>query len=257
MFYENSVQILNVANTAMELPGCIFNQITMHNCGGPHASRIGMSSPAETETSSRAASRKSRAPSRTALSMACIVIAIGISASAQSLGGSLGRRGTSSNYSTLTSAAATINLSAVVPATLGVSVSSVHLMVSVKDPNIPTEVIQVPVTSFWRLGSSSNGVELVGYFESPAKALVDGQGHAIPSTRVEAGIRGQQSAPFTESASIGTAGGSRTLYRQAVSLGNFSGFRNDLIEIRVARVSDLGLQSGAYGGTLHLRMLAY
>jgi hypothetical protein len=257
VFYENSVQILNGANTMSESLGCIFNQITMHDCGEPHASRIRMSSPAEIETSGRAASRKSLALSGTTLGVACIVIAIGISASAQSLGGSLGRRGTSSNYSTLTTAAATINLSAVVPATLGVSVSNVHLMVSVKDPNIPTEVIQVPVTSFWRLGSSSNGVELVGYFESPAEALVDAQGHAIPSTRVEAAIRGEQSAPFTETAGIGTTGGSRTLYRQAISLGNFSGFRNDVIEIRVARVSDLGLQSGAYGGTLHLRMLAY
>jgi len=127
----------------------------------------------------------------------------------------------------------------------------------VQDPNAASGTIRVPITSFWHLGASSTGVELVGYFDSPERALIDANGNAIPSTRVQGAISGGTAAPFAESSSVGTPGGSRTLYRQAVSQNNFTGSRNDVIEISVAPISDLGLPAATYGGTLHLRIQAY
>src|SRR5579884_2301813 len=126
------------------------------------------------------------AASRNPLLLAFIFLGLSTCASAQVVGGSLGRQATAAGYPTLTGAAANITLSAVLPASVGVSVSNVALVVSVKDPHSATEIIRVPVTSFWHLGSSSNAVELVGYFESPEHALVDAEGHGIPSTHVEA-----------------------------------------------------------------------
>lgn len=194
---------------------------------------------------------------RNALKTACIVVLLGSLAPAQVLGGSIGRQAGTPGYAAISSALATVNLTAVLPASVGVSVSDVPLLVSVQDPNTPTEVVHVPVSSFWHLGASSTGVELVGYFDSPQQALVDAYGRAIPSTRVLGGIKGQTMAPFAESSSIGTTGASRTLFRQAIYPDNSSGSRNDVIEIRVAPVSDLGLPSGTYGGTLRLRIVAY
>jgi len=98
---------------------------------------------------------------------------------------------------------------------------------------------------------------LIGYFDSPQQALVDSYGHAIPSTRVQGAISGGAAAPFSESSSVGTSGGSRTLYRQAVSQVNFSGSRKDVIEISVVPVADLGVPSGTFAGTLRLRIVAY
>jgi len=178
-------------------------------------------------------------------------------APAQVLGGSIGRQAGTPGYAAMSSAAATVNLTAVLPATVGVSVSDVPLLVSVQDPNMPTDVVRVPVTSFWHLAASSTGVELVAYFDSPQQALVDTYGRAIPSARVLGAIKGETMAPFSEDSNIGTSGASRTLFRQAISQDSSSGSRNDVIEIRVAPVSDLGLPSGTYGGTLRLRIVAY
>ena len=191
---------------------------------------------------------------RTLLVAVSLLLFLATLARGQTLGGSLARQNMSSS---LNGAAANINVAAVLPASVGVSLSDVNLIISVEDPNTPTDAVRLPVTSFWHLGSCSTGVELVGYFDSPRQALVDASGNAIPSTRVEGAISGQELAPFAETSSVGTLAGSRTLYRQPISQNNFSGWRSDVVEIRVARISDLGLQSGTYGGTLHLRMVAY
>jgi hypothetical protein len=249
--------MLNRANSMIKVASRAFNKIEAIVCGKPHAFRIAMFDRKKITTPDSVRTWEPFPALKRALVVCCVLLAIGVPASAQALGGSLGRQALTPGHSGLNSSVAVINLSAVLPASVSLSVSSVPLIVSVKDPNNPTEIIRVPVTSSWHLGSSSNGVELVGYFESPQQALVDAAGHGIPSARVEGALSGQQLAPFTETSSVGTPGGSRTLYRQAISQNMFTGSRNDVIEIRVARISDLGLQSGTYGGTLRLRMVAY
>jgi hypothetical protein len=228
----------------------------MENTGTAHAFKYGMLHCSRSENVGRLrVGGKCRVGY--GLKAACIVFLLGSLSAAQMTSGSLGKQATSAGHATVSSAIAAINLSAVLPATVGVSVSDVPLLVSIRNPGTATDIIRVPITSFWHLGASSTGVELVAYFDSPQQALVDAEGHAIPSTRVQGGISGGATAPFSENSSAGTLGGSRTLYRQPVSQNNFSGSRKDVIEISVAPVSDLGLPSGTYGGTLRLRVVAY
>ena len=146
---------------------------------------------------------------------------------------------------------------AVLPPSVGLSVSTAHLQVNVKDPNVASELVRVPVTSTWRLGTSSTAVELVAYFDSPQRALADAGEHPIPSSRVLGGLSGQPLLPFTEKSNVGPAGSSRVLYHQGISPKNDTGLRNDTIEIGVDRVADLSATSGVYEGILHLRMIAY
>lgn len=192
------------------------------------------------------------------LALAGVMTLAGTLTSAQGLNsGAFGRQGLAPGQAGLSSAVGSINLLATLPSSVGLSISTVHLSFAVTDPTTPTATIQVPVTSFWHLGSSSTAVELVGYFDSPQQALVNANGGSIPSSRVDGSLKGEPLAPFVETANVGTAGASRILYQQAISRANFSGSRNDVINIQVDRISDLGLGSGVYAGTLHLRMVAY
>ncbi|HJT69141.1 MAG TPA: hypothetical protein VJ731_03020 [Terriglobales bacterium] len=201
-------------------------------------------------------SGKSNPRTNVALFVAILVSAI--SAQAQTLrAGSLGQGGMGTTSAGIASAVAPISMIAVLPPSLGLSVSNVHLRMAVDDPNVPTNSVSVPVTSTWHLGPSSTAVELVAYFDSPQQALSDDQGHWIPSSRVKAGLSGTQPKAFTETSSEGSAGGSRILFREDISHQNYTGSRNDTIELSIDRIADLSAKAGVYEGTLRLRMTAY
>ena len=189
--------------------------------------------------------------------VALVVLVLVVSANSQTLSSGISSQGLAPGEAAISSAVAPIGLFAILPSSVGLNISTVHLSVPVTDPNVPTSTIDVPLTSFWHLGSSSTAVELVGYFDSPQQTLADGQGHWIPSSRVQGSLAGQQLTAFNESSSVGTAGASRIFYHQSITPSNFSASRSDVLQIRVDRVSDLSLPSGVYEGTLHLRMVAY
>jgi len=194
--------------------------------------------------------------SGTALAFALFLFGLSARAQVASIGNS-GRQGLAPVETGLSSSVAPIGLLAVLPSSIGINISAVHLTVSVDNPSIPSATIQVPVTSFWHLGSSSTSVELIGYFDSPQQALADAHGHWIPSDRVQGSLAGQQMRPFTETSSVGVAGATRAFYHQAISRDNLSASRSDVLEIRVDRIADLSLGSGVYQGVLRLRMVAY
>ncbi len=162
-----------------------------------------------------------------------------------------------SGSAALTSASAAVNLVAVLPPTLGVSISTLNLQIAILDTGQRSAVVAVPVTSSWTLSSSANAVELVGYFESPQRALTDATGNAVPSRRVLGAINAESMRPFVDTASIGTPGASRILFRQAVSRLNLTGSRTDTLKVQVDSVADLGIPKGQYTGTLHLRVISY
>lgn len=167
------------------------------------------------------------------------------------------RPSTLGHAASVSSAVAPVSLLAVLPPSVSLSISTVHLQVTVKDPNVPTEVVRVPVTSAWHLGTSSTTVELLAYFDSPQRALTNAEDHSIPSSRVLGGLSGRPLLPFTESSSAGSTGGSRVLYRESISQNNYTGARSDTLEVGVDRVADLSDTAGVYEGILHLRMIAY
>ncbi|HVO62770.1 MAG TPA: hypothetical protein VMT53_17675 [Terriglobales bacterium] len=159
--------------------------------------------------------------------------------------------------SSLTSASAAVNVVAVLPATVGVSISTVHLNVSIEDPSQRSSMVTLPVTSSWNLNESISAVELVGFFDSSERALANVTGDAIPSSRVMAAINNEAPQAFRETASVGTRGAARRLFRQPISRSKVSGSRRDDLHIQVDRVADLGTPAGEYTGTLHLRLIAY
>jgi hypothetical protein len=191
------------------------------------------------------------------VSLAFVVLVLVVSAKSQTLSSGTFSRGLAPGEAEISTAVAPIGLFAILPSSVGLNISTIQLSVPVTDPNVPTNTIDVPVTSFWHLGSSSTAVELVGYFDSPQQALADDQAHWIPSSRVQGSLAGQQLMAFNESSSVGTAGASRIFYHQSITPTNLSASRSDVLQIRVDRVSDLSLPSGVYQGTLHLRMVAY
>jgi hypothetical protein len=146
---------------------------------------------------------------------------------------------------------------AYLPATLRLSISSSNLDFAVLDPAQPSAMVRLPVESFWNLNSSTSGVQLVGYFDSPRSALSDGAGHKIPSNHVMGGLAGSPSAPFTETTSVGTTAAGRVFFQQAIGKGNVSGSRTDLLQIKVEGIADLGAPEGNYHGVLHLRLVAF
>ncbi len=165
--------------------------------------------------------------------------------------------GLSSAVSGATSASVAVNLLAVLPPTLHLSISTLSLDIHLVDPTQHSATITVPVTSSWSLSGSASAVELVGYFDSPQHALVDAGNNAIPSSRVLGAVNGDPMQPFIETASIGTPGASRTLFRELISHRNVRGDRTDNLKVQVDRVDDLGKPAGKYSGTLHLRLISY
>lgn len=171
--------------------------------------------------------------------------------SAQSLlANSVRDRGLSSNK-------AVIMLAATLPPELRLSISSVQLDIKVNDPAQKSAVLEIPVTSSWVLNSEANHVELIGFFDSPAAALTDGAGHAVPSSRVLGGTTAGDLLPFDESSSIAPASASHTFYQQRISRDNIVNRRTDVLRIQLAPINDLGAPAGEYRGVLHLRLIAY
>jgi hypothetical protein len=163
----------------------------------------------------------------------------------------------SSGDSSLRSGKAAIALSATLPAQLRLSLSDVALDLNVADPTQSSATVKVAVTSSWVLDSASNNVELVGFFDSPAAAMCDNAGHAIPADHVLGGLAGSEMGAFTESSRAGTANASHTFFRQAISRINQDASRTDMLNIELKRIDDLGSPAGEYRGVLHLRLVAY
>lgn len=159
--------------------------------------------------------------------------------------------------SSFASSRATVALLAMVPPKLSLSISSVPLEILVTDPTQKSPLVTVPITSSWNLGSSANGVELIGFFESPAVAMTDSGGHAVASSRVLGGINQTKMGAFSEDTKVGTPGAGRSIFKQSLSPYNRNSSRSDVLYVQVDQIADLGLPSGNYQGLLHLRLTAY
>jgi hypothetical protein len=159
--------------------------------------------------------------------------------------------------SSLHSSKAAIQLNATLPAQLRLSLSDINLDIKVSDPTQSSTVVAVPVTSSWVLDTTSNNVELVGYFDSPAAAMSDNQGHSIPANHVLGGLAEESLTPFVESSRVGTANASRTFFRQQISQHNVADTRTDTLNIQLSRIDDLGAPAAEYRGILHLRLVSY
>src|SRR6476469_6837968 len=116
----------------------------------------------------------------------------------------------------LTSNVATVALTATKNATLAVSATPTATLASITDNSNNNDFSAVTVQTDWNLTAGST-VRLVGYFLTPAQALVNGTDF-IPSSKVEGRIGAAAYAPFTGGAvgGVGVANGSLQLFSQAV-----------------------------------------
>jgi hypothetical protein len=153
----------------------------------------------------------------------------------------------------LTSNAATVDLTATKSATLTVSPNaSSATLASITDNSTANNFSAVSLTTAWNLTAGST-VRLIGWFATPAQALVNGT-DLIPSSKVEGRVGATAFAPFTGAAvgGVGVAGGSLQLFSQAVAAGSYFGSRTDQLDLRLNLTGTTTL-AGNYTGTLNLQ----
>jgi hypothetical protein len=153
----------------------------------------------------------------------------------------------------LTSNLATVALTATKNATLTVSPSaSTATLASITDNSNANNFTPVSLTTAWNLTAGST-VRLIGWFGTPAQALVNGTDF-IPSSKVEGRVGATAYAPFTSGAvgGVGVAAGSLQLFSQAVGSGTYFGSRTDQLDLRLDLTATTTM-AGNYTGTLNLQ----
>ena len=155
----------------------------------------------------------------------------------------------------LTSNLATVALTATKNATLTVSPSaSTASIASITDNSTANNFTPVSLTTAWNLNAGSS-VRLIGWFGTPAQALVNGTDF-IPSSKVEGRVGATAYAPFSSGAvgGVGVAAGSLQLFSQAVATGSYFGTRTDQLDLRL-NLTGTTTMAGDYTGTLNLQAI--
>jgi hypothetical protein len=153
----------------------------------------------------------------------------------------------------MTSNVATVALTATKAPSLTVTPNaSTATLASITDNSNANDFTPVSLTTDWNLTAGST-VRLIGWFATPAQALVNGTSF-IPSSKVEGRVGATAYAPFSGAAvgGVGVAGGSLQLFSQAVGAGSFLGTRTDQLDLRLNLVGTTTL-AGDYLGTLNVQ----
>jgi hypothetical protein len=153
----------------------------------------------------------------------------------------------------LTSNVATVALTATKAATLTVSPNaSTATLASITDNSTANNFTAVSLTTAWNLTAGAS-VRLIGWFATPAQALVNGT-DLIPSSKVEGRVGAAAYAPFSAGAvgGVGVAGGSLQLFSQAVGSGTYFGSRTDQLDLRL-NLTGTTTMAGDYTGTLNVQ----
>ena len=128
--------------------------------------------------------------------------------------------------------------------------------------NFPTPVM---LRTTWDLNpGQTNTVTIVGWFSTPAQALVAGGGAQIPASRIKGKVTPSVTTStvwpatftaFTQNATagLGTAGGSLQLLRVTVGGANKSTTRTDQLDLQLDLTGAGALQPGTYSGTLNIQ----
>ena len=154
----------------------------------------------------------------------------------------------------LLSNTAAVTLNATKTSTLTVSPTvATATLASITDNSTANAFSNVSLTTAWNL-TAGTSVRLVGWFATPAQAMVNGTA-LIPSSNVEGGINGGGFSPFTGAAvgGVGVAGGSLQLFSQAVAAPNYFDTRTDVLNLRLNLVGYPTTSAGLYTGTLNVQ----
>ena len=126
------------------------------------------------------------------------------------------------------------------------------------DSSTANDFTPISVTTNWNLKTSTS-VTLVGYFTTPAQALLNGT-NAIASSQVEGKLSTQPAtsfAAFTGApvAGAGVAGATLSFWSQAVGGVTLQSSRTDQLNLRLNMTNAIAV-AGDYTGTLNLRAIA-
>jgi hypothetical protein len=154
----------------------------------------------------------------------------------------------------LNSNVATVNLNAVLGESLTVSAAPGLVNFALVGAGVSNGSAQVSVDTTWSLATTRTSVGVYAYFSNNAAALTDGAGNNIPSANVSGSVNGGAWTVFT-GASPFSANASVTLGSQAIGAGNYSGMRNDTLDLRID-TTGLGLPAAIYTGVLNIQAQA-
>ncbi len=111
----------------------------------------------------------------------------------------------------------------------------------------------LPLTTSWNVSPQHvNGIEVIGYFDQPDKALVSQSGDTVASCLVDGRINSEAFRPFNETNPVGPSGGSLRFFAQTVTDANRRGIRNDELELKVDDSIQRSKPASHYVGVLHL-----
>src|SRR4051812_25318360 len=148
--------------------------------------------------------------------------------------------------------------------TLAVTSGTVQTLPSFTDNTTNNFPAPVVLQTQWDLNpGQTNNVTIVGWFSTPAQALVAGAGAQIPSSRIKGKVTPGTTAAawpatftaFTQNASsgLGTAGGSLQLLRVTIGGANKSTTRTDQLDLQLDLTGAGAMQPGTYSGTLNIQ----
>ncbi|HET7497656.1 MAG TPA: hypothetical protein VFM00_05090 [Candidatus Eisenbacteria bacterium] len=153
-----------------------------------------------------------------------------------------------------------VNLNATLPQSVTVSVTSGSSVNFALTENAATNgSVPTVIQTAWNVNPGQVGaVTLYGYFDVPAQALTDGGGNNIPTSWVE----GQMTTgtpttytTFTQTNPSGPAGGSLSLFSNAITGLNKISSRTDNLDLRI-NLTGQTLPAGTYTGVLRLQARA-
>ena len=164
--------------------------------------------------------------------------------------------GTGSNLGSVALAA-----SSKVSLTVTIQSGAVQTIPALTDYAINAFPSPVQILTDWRVSPGQlTAISLVAYFVNPAQAMSSGSSF-IPSSWIEGRVATGTPTTFTPitqgvvtglAETVGTVGGSLTLFTQAISGTNKTASRTDNLDLQV-NLTGRTTMVGSYAGTLHLR----
>jgi hypothetical protein len=152
----------------------------------------------------------------------------------------------------------TVSINATKTASLTVAINSGSSQTAtIVDNTIVSFSSAVNITTAWDVNPGQTAsVTLLGYFTTPAQALANGTNY-IPSGWIEGRMTTGSPAAFTAFSGgavggIGVAGGSLTLFSEAITGANRTKSRTDDLDLRL-NLTGQTTTAGSYTGTLNIR----
>lgn len=164
-------------------------------------------------------------------------------------------------FGQINSTQATVTLNATLTESLTVSTNPSAVNFALVSGATANGSAPVAITTSWVLKASRANVNLYAWFLTPAAALTDG---GSPANNIASSlVLGQVTtgAPtsftaFTQSNTLGTAGGGLQLFTQALSSTNRAATRTDNLSLQINLTSLPQLPAGTYTGTVTLQAQA-